>query len=120
MVAFNDRRAPQQGVHGREALHEHIHSSDHPEIVEPSEYGANYLRDLHNLAHQDGWANHQHAEPSRASGRMTKAEVNGHLINDHEHTAGGAGNSTRNLPSAAELHSQHEALHRSGRVNHTH
>lgn len=44
----------------------------------------------------------------------TKAEVNGHLVNDHEYTAEGAGNSGRNLPTKADLDAQHERLHANG------
>lgn len=42
----------------------------------------------------------------------TKADLNGHLVNDHEYTDGGAGNSARNMPSKAELQDQHEMLHK--------
>jgi len=51
----------------------------------------------------------------------SKAAVNGHLVNDHEYTAGGAGNSGRNLPTARELYQQHEDLHARGEHGgHTH
>lgn len=51
----------------------------------------------------------------------TKADVNGHLVNEHEYTAEGAGNSSRNLPTSAELKRQHDWLHDNGHhAGHTH
>lgn len=53
-------------------------------------------------------------DPVVFSKMKTKADLNSHLINDHEYTEGGAGNSARNMPSKAELQEQHELIHQHG------
>ena len=65
-------------------------------------------------------ARHQEMTSGSSSTPMpkTKADVNGHLVNDHEYTEEGAGSTVP--PSKDELHRQHHWLHAHGHADHEH